>query len=133
MTDGRGGVSRSRRFVLVYNADGTVRGELTYVVGHVFGTRHCELCDISHGPVFQKRAWKEWVASMLAQGHIVNVIHRNDMSSELELFVGGQLATVVEELADGSRSVVLSPTDLKACGGDVGKFAAAMQSALILP
>jgi hypothetical protein len=120
-----------RRFVLIYNADGTIRGELSYVVGHHFlGTLSCELCDISHGPVFQKRAWKAWIKTMEAHGHRIEVIHRNDMSPELASFVDGKLATVVEEHSDGSRSVVLGPDDLKACNGDVAGFAKAMQSAL---
>jgi hypothetical protein len=120
-----------RTFVLIYNADGTLRGELTYVIGHhVLGTLSCELCDISHGPVMQKKAWKEWKATMLQDGHLVQVIHRNDMSPELALFVGDRLATVVERHSESEWSVVLRPDELKECGGSVVKFAAMMQRAL---
>jgi hypothetical protein len=130
-TTGGPGDRTGRTFVLIYNADGTLRGELTYVIGHhVLGTLSCELCDISHGPIMQKKAWKQWRAAMLQDGHVVRVIHRNDMSQELALFVGDQLATVVEQHSESQWSVVLRPDELKECAGSVVKFASMMQRAL---
>ncbi len=36
------------RLIGVYDADGTLRGELGYWVGARLGRRHCSLCDITH-------------------------------------------------------------------------------------
>ncbi len=46
------------RLVGVYDADGTVRGELAYWVGARLGRRHCALCHITHGSVRQRPEWK---------------------------------------------------------------------------
>lgn len=42
----------------VYNADGTIRGELAYWVGKRLGRAHCALCDITHGSVKERPEWK---------------------------------------------------------------------------
>ena len=52
-----------RSIVGVYDADGTVTGELRYWFGARVGTAHCALCDISHGTFRAKSAWRDLVAS----------------------------------------------------------------------
>ena len=46
------------RLVGVYDADSTLRGELSYWVGARLGRRHCSLCKITHGSVRQRPEWK---------------------------------------------------------------------------
>ena len=36
------------RLTFVYDADGTLVGELRYWFGTLFGASHCSLCDITH-------------------------------------------------------------------------------------
>ena len=38
----------------VYQANGSLSGELRYVVGKLLGSAHCALCDITHGAVREK-------------------------------------------------------------------------------
>ena len=42
----------------VYNADGGLVGEATYLVGHLLGRTQCALCDVTHSPVRRKPAWE---------------------------------------------------------------------------
>jgi hypothetical protein len=37
------------RLIGVYNAEGSLRGELAYLLGKLTGRAHCALCDITHG------------------------------------------------------------------------------------
>jgi len=46
------------RLVGVYDADSTLRGEISYWVGVRLGRRHCSPCDITHGSVRQRPEWK---------------------------------------------------------------------------
>ena len=39
------------RLIGVYDANGTLSGELAYWIGARLGRRHCSLCDITHGSV----------------------------------------------------------------------------------
>lgn len=41
----------------IYDADGGLRGEMSYVVGKLLGRAHCGLCDITHSAVRRRRAW----------------------------------------------------------------------------
>ena len=43
----------------VYDADGSLAGELSYWIGARLGRRHCALCDITHGLVREKPEWKD--------------------------------------------------------------------------
>jgi hypothetical protein len=43
----------------VYNARGTLAGELAYIVGRLSGRAHCGLCDITHGLRLRERSdWR---------------------------------------------------------------------------
>ena len=35
------------RLLVVYDADATLVGEITYIVGHALGLRECAACDIT--------------------------------------------------------------------------------------
>jgi hypothetical protein len=37
------------KFVGIYNADGTILGEISYVAKKLAGRGSCALCDITHG------------------------------------------------------------------------------------
>ncbi len=43
----------------VYNADGDILGELAYVFKKAIGKTKCGLCDLTHGGVTMKDAWKK--------------------------------------------------------------------------
>ena len=63
---------------MVYDADGGIVGEARYVVGHLLGRAECALCDITHGPVRRKQDFDRLVAELAAEGHRVEVHHRNE-------------------------------------------------------
>ena len=44
-------VAPIERLIGVYDADGGLRGELAYVLGHLAGRAECALCDITHSAV----------------------------------------------------------------------------------
>jgi len=43
------GVDDNVDYVGIYNADGSLLGEVSYVLAKYTGRGHCELCDITHG------------------------------------------------------------------------------------
>jgi hypothetical protein len=76
---------RIRRFVTtirsltgVYNARGTIMGELAYVAGKVSGRGHCGLCDITHGLRLHERAeWREQRRRLRVQFETVHLDERS--------------------------------------------------------
>ena len=110
------------RLSVVYDADGSVAGELRYFVGHYFlGDRACSLCDISHGPLKQKAAWKDWMRRI---GIPVAALHRDGLPTDVAEAAAGVFPVVIAHDADGAASVVLGPKQLNACNGQVDAFVA---------
>ena len=52
------GSSTVERLVGVYDADGTVLGELSYFLRARIGRAHCSLCDITHGRIRERADWR---------------------------------------------------------------------------
>jgi hypothetical protein len=119
-------VSSLERLTLVYDADGGVVGELRYVVGKLAGRAHCSLCDITHGSVSEKRAWKSCRAGL---GVPVEQLHRNELTPEVRAVIGGRYPAVVAHTGDGLE-LLLGPDELDPLGGDVDRFEARLHEAL---
>ena len=84
----------------VYDADGTLLGELGYVVGHLLGRRSCALCDITHGSLKRR---PEFDAAAATLDVPFDLLHRDERSPELVALTDGALPCVVAE-GDGERS-----------------------------
>lgn len=105
--------SRIVRLVGIYNADGTVLGELRYWIGARRGTAHCSLCDITHGSVLPKR---EWRACSDALPVPFETFHRNDQPDAARSISAGGLPVVLAETTVGMVHL-LGPKDLDRCHG----------------
>lgn len=107
----------------VYNADGGVIGELSYVLGHLIGVRSCSLCDISHSPVKMKSSFKALKRELLEQhGIAVKMIHRNERNERETKASEGREPCVLVEYQDQSISMFFDSAELKTLAGSVESF-----------
>lgn len=118
-------MQRIERLVGVYDADGTLLGELAYVVGHLLGRRSCALCDITHGRVKRRPEFDEAAGSL---GVPFDLLHRDERSPELAALTDGALPCVVAE-GDGEQLVLVDRATLAACGKDPAALVDAIRSA----
>ncbi len=97
----------------VYDADGSLRGELTYWIGARLGRRHCSLCEITHGSVLERKDWRQCRDDL---GITFDTVHRDEASPEVMAVIQDNLPAVV---ALTSRGVVLllGPEGLTRCKG----------------
>jgi hypothetical protein len=102
----------------IYDADGSLRGELAYMLGKVSGTRECALCDISHGwNPLGKREWRD-----AQQGTTpVTWLHRDEQPPAMRDFTAGRLPAVVLSHADGHQ-MLMEKSELEGCRGDYASF-----------
>ncbi len=113
----------------VYDADGGLLGEASYVWGKLRGTKHCGLCDITHSPVRRKPAWDQFVAEL---GLPFELLHLNELPRDVAVVVAQAGAPVVlARHGDRSLSVLLNAADLDAASGSVELFAKALRARLI--
>ncbi len=107
----------------VYNADGGIVGEISYVLGHLIGIRSCSLCDISHSPINKKAAFKELEQHLLSEhGIMVRMIHLNERNECETKASEGREPCMLLEYPDQSISMFLDSTDLKALSGSVSSL-----------
>ena len=105
---------RFERLVGIYDADGTIRGELAYLIGRTRGTAHCALCDMTHSRV-RRRGDFDIAARGLAVP--LELCHRDEIDETVRAAAGGSYPCVVGVGAAGAL-VVMDPDDLEACAGD---------------
>jgi hypothetical protein len=114
------------RIVLVYDADGGIAGEISYVVGKLRGTSHCSLCDITHGVTGEKSAWRSCRAAL---GVPVDALHRNELDRAQRRAVDGKLPCVLARTEDGYERIVERDA-LEGCEGDVDRLRARIEEAI---
>ncbi|WP_419944312.1 hypothetical protein [Candidatus Poriferisodalis sp.] len=109
---------RRMRFVGIYDADGSLAGELGYAFAKLTGRRRCALCDITHGwNPLGSRAWKQACADSPVQ---LELVHR-DKATASQLAAATALPAIVAD--DGEDwSEAMSRADIEACAGSVEQF-----------
>ena len=126
-TAGSAGAGRLRRLVGVYDADHTLRGELSYWVGARLGRAHCSLCDITHGTFREKADWQACRAGLPVA---FDTFHRDDQPDSVQAAVAGAAPVVVAETDSGGIVPLLNSAVLDACGGSVDALVAAVERAV---
>ncbi len=111
------------RLVGVYDANGTLRGELAYWVGARLGRRHCSLCDITHGSVRQRPEWKACRAGLPVP---FDTYHRNDQPTAVAATANGQAPVVLADTGAG-HVLLLGPAELEACDGFTDRLVEAIE------
>ena len=102
-----------RRLIGVYDADGSLRGELRYVVGRALGRRHCPLCDITHGRVREKEAWRSCREGLPVP---FDAVHLDERSADVRAASQGAGSCVLAQTDDG-LSILLDTAALESCEG----------------
>ncbi|CAA9396025.1 MAG: hypothetical protein AVDCRST_MAG47-3137 [uncultured Nocardioidaceae bacterium] len=111
----------------MYDADGGLRGEASYVIGKLLGRRHCSLCDITHSPVRRRPEWDAMVARL---GLSLRLAHLNELTAVEREVVDEVDAPVVLVLGEGRPRPLLRRDELESAGGDLGRFETLLTEAL---
>ena len=111
------------RYTGIYNADGTILGEISYVAKKLVGRGSCALCDITHGWTGRKKGFD---ATCSAASIEWELLHRDEASSE-QLAVAGELPAVIAQ-RNGKWELVLGPRELDECNGDPAALVARLTS-----
>lgn len=113
------------RLVGVYDAKGGVRGELSYILRSRLGGQHCALCDITHGVLHERVAWRRCRSALPVP---FDLFHRRDQPVALRL-VAGDRAPVVAAETDAGFVLLTDPSDIAACSGDPERLVDAVERA----
>jgi len=121
----------NRGLIGIYKADGGIIGEVSYLVGHLLGTKECSLCDITHSPLKKKAEFKEFEKRLQEElGIGFRLAHMNERTAAELAASLDQEPCVLLENADGSIEFFLDSDELKAASGQVAPFEVLVRSKL---
>jgi len=115
-----------RELVGVYHANGTLVGEVTYWINARLGRGHCALCDITHGVLREKPAWRACRDALPVPMRAVHL----DERSPAELAASADATPCVLAVTDEGTVVLLGPDELDRCAGSPPALVAAIDAAL---
>ena len=106
------------KIYFIYNASGTIGGEISYLYGKYFQNQHCELCDITHSSVSAKPEWKAWISNLSCENYVLHTNEAEKMSID---FSGFTLPVVLIERGNGLEELI-SKKDMAQSGKGVDAF-----------
>ena len=105
------------KLIGIYNAKGSVVGEVQYFFGKLLGQTHCALCDITHGSFKEK-------ADFSSCKDALNVpfenLHLDELDSQLESYRDS--APCVIAISKSVPTLLMTTSELEQCHGDVTRF-----------
>lgn len=110
----------------VYDATGTLRGEITYWIGARLGRTHCALCEVTHG-LFTERS--DWRAARDALPVPFETFHLDDQPDQARACTGGRAPVVLAQTAEG-LVLLLGPAVLDACNGSPARLVEQLDRAM---
>jgi hypothetical protein len=116
------------RLVGVFDANGGLLGELSYVVGKAIGRAHCGLCDITHSPWRRKPEWDRFTHALPVPFELV---HRDERDAAVLAATAGQTPCVVAVMTNGQVLPLLTGADLDAASGSIVAFGDALRSRVL--
>lgn len=106
----------TRKLVGVYNANGGLMGELSYIAGKVSGSTHCALCDITHG--LNPLGKKEWKEAMQCFPVPIEMVHLNEMDERTSALVKGTTPPVIVLLSPEEDRILITTEEIEGCNKD---------------
>jgi len=102
------------RLIGVYDAEGTLRGEVAYWIGARLGRRHCSLCEVTHGLFSEKNEWRSCRDGLPVP---FDTYHRDDQPPEIRVISENRAPVVVAETTTG-HVVLLDGQRIEEADGD---------------
>jgi hypothetical protein len=102
----------------IYNAEGSIWGELKYLWKKYTYNFKCSLCDITHNTFLEKFEWKEKVKGLKFK---LETIHLDEQPSTLKKITKGETPCVVLE-NENRYTILLKNIELNKIEGDVDSF-----------
>ena len=102
----------------IYNAEGSIFGELKYLYNKFIRDIKCSMCDITHNTLSEKREWKKrCTASSLK----IECLHLDELPKDIENLVTGNTPCVVAK-TNSTNEIIIKNEELIAMKGNVDSF-----------
>lgn len=114
------------RVVGVYNAKGSVWGELNYIFKKLSGQGSCSLCDLTHGwSPTPKRSWRDACAQSPIQ---LTLLHLDELTEDQQMAFTE--APVILNESQGKWQVLMNAEELALISGGAEELLKKLESRL---
>lgn len=118
-------MTKFKKITGIYNAEGSLTGEIKYFFRKIMGTTSCSLCDISHQVVIEKPEFK----ILKNQMPNLQMQHLDEINEDIAQLVEGKTPCVVA-LQNEQWQIILDKDELANCHGKVEAFSRLLLQAL---
>lgn len=102
------------KLVGVYNAKGSLLGELTYISKKLLGFTRCALCDLSHG--WSPREKKSWKLACRQSNLELSLLHLDELNEQqVEVL---KTAPAILAYIDHRWQIIMERDEIEASHGD---------------
>ena len=102
----------------IYDANGSVIGELSYFFKKIFFGFKCSMCDITHNTFTEKHNWRSQLSET---GLNIKALHLDELTNELSNFSIGTTPCVIGKNGDEYK-LIFNSNDLEKFKGDTEYF-----------
>lgn len=121
-----GGGGMIDEIIGIYDADGTIRGELIYVLKKYLKGFHCSLCDITHSKVSKKLSYTQQEEIFEIP---IRMLHRNELLNEMNSFLTQALPMVVAR-SGSNYEILFAKEELETFDGNDSLFFSTLRAKL---
>ena len=102
----------------IYNAEGSIFGELKYFYNKHIKDISCSMCDITHNTISEKREWKK---KCMLSPFKIKCLHLDELPKDIENLVKVNTPCVVAK-TNSINGIIINNEELIAMKGNVDSF-----------
>ena len=111
-------MNNTAKIYCIYNAEGSIFGELKYLYNKYIRDIKCSMCDITHNTLSEKREWKK---RCVVSPFKIECLHLDELPKDIENLVEGNTPCVVAKTSS-TNEIIIENKELIAMKGNVDSF-----------
>ena len=108
----------SLKIYCIYNAKGSILGEITYLWKKLFLNFDCSLCNVSHNTFTEKQLWKKEISKFKYK---LEMLHLDEQPENLQMFTEGLTPCVVSN-NESEFNLIMDRDQINKLNGSVQLF-----------
>tara|TARA_B100000965_G_C19487640_1_gene711513 strand:- start:502 stop:873 length:372 start_codon:yes stop_codon:yes gene_type:complete len=111
-------VIQIQKIYCIYNAEGTLKGELKYIYDKYINNIKCSMCEITHSAISPKKKWKVKCATYKIK---IECLHLDELPKNIKGLVSNKAPCVVGQMNSGIK-ILIHDKELIKMNGDIDSF-----------
>ena len=111
-------MKNTAKIFCIYNAEGTIFGEIRYLYNKYIKDMRCSMCDITHNSFFEKSEWGKKCREFPFK---IECLHLDELPSDIKNIVKDNAPCVVAQKRSVNE-IIIKNKELTSLNGDVNSF-----------